>query len=114
MGDFTEVLAAIPEFTGPARKEIYVGANGMEIAVVTPLDGGPAIFRSSIPMHSTQGPMTMQFPIPASTIEQAVAGWQDAARAAVREIGEKMKENQRRIVVPGSPAANTAPFKSLN
>ena len=114
MGDFTDLLAALPEFTAPAQRESFADTHGLEIVRITPLDGKPVIYLSSVQVNTTQGQMNVQFPIPAESIEAACAKWQECARAVLKATAEKMKENQRRIVLPGNPAVNSVPFKRLN
>ena len=117
MGDFTDLLASIPEFTKPALRENFADAQGLEIVRITPLDGSPVIYLSSLQVNSTAGQLNIQFPIPADSIENAVSMWQECARTALKAAGEKMKEQQRRIVLPGQPPTpplNGAPFKRLN
>lgn len=115
MGDFTNILNAIPEFTAPAKRESYVDNHGLEIVVLTPLDsslGAASVYLSSVELHSTHGPIRIQFPIAADTLDAAIAGWQAAAKAAILKAGEEMKANQRRIVLPGNaPAGNQHPLK---
>lgn len=113
MGDFTDIVNAVPEFTKPGVRESFVDAQGLEIIRVTPMDGSAALFISSVQVTTTQGPMTVQFPIVAASIEEAIAKWQESARTALRAFAEKMREAQRRIVLPGNPAANSAPFKRI-
>lgn len=115
MGDFTDILNAVPEFTNPARRESYFDPRGMEIIVLTPLDGSAVRYLSTVQLQSTQGLMTLSFPLPGvDSIQAACAAWQEAARAAIKSCGEKMRENQRRIVLPGNPAVNTRPVKTIN
>lgn len=114
MGDFTTLLDSIPPFTAPAKRESFADTQGLEIVRITPLDGSPVLYLSSVEVNTTQGKMRIQFPIPADTIEAACAAWQECARAALKEAAEKMRANQRRIVLPGNGAANSAPFKTIN
>lgn len=109
MGDFTDILAAVPEFTAPALRESFVNTQGLEIVRITPMNGAKVLYLSSVQVNSTQGQMNIQFPIPADSIEDAVRAWQECARTALKATAEKMRENQRRIVLPGNPAANTQP-----
>lgn len=113
MGDFTDILNAVPEFTGAAYRESFVDAHGSEIVRITPRDEGVVIFLSSVQVNTTQGPMNLQFKIDADSIDAAIAAWQASARAALRAFGEQLRANQRRIVLPGNPAANSLPFKPL-
>ena len=114
MGDFADVLKAVPEFTRPGLRETFVDAIGLEIMRVTPLDGAPALYFSLVRVQTMQGPMGVNFQInDVASIEAAAAAWQASARAALTQFGEKMRENQRRIVLPDNPAANSAPFKRI-
>lgn len=113
MGDFTDILNAVPEFTKAARREVFVSEHGMDIVRITPMDGSEVIYLSSILVNTTQGPMAVKFEIKADTINAAIAAWQTSARAALRQFAEQLRANQRRIVLPGNPAANSLPFKPL-
>lgn len=114
MGDFTDLLAAIPTFDKPARCERIVSVNGAEIAIIKPLDSTETFYKSQVNVQTTQGPMQVTFILPADSIEAACAMWQECARKAIEAFGQKMAENQRRIVMPGNSAANTLPFKAIN
>lgn len=114
MGDFSDILASIPQFTAPARRESIIDPHGLEIVIVSPLDGSQVKYISSINLQSTRGPVHIEFPIPADSLEAAIAGWQEAARTAILKAGEEMKANQRRIVLPGHAPANDVPFKRIN
>lgn len=115
MGDFTDILNAVPEFQNPARRENYVDTHGLIISMITPLDGAAAVYMSSVQLQTTQGPVTITFKINgADSIGAACAAWQAAAREAIKSFGEKMKANERRIVLPGNPAANSRPVKTIN
>lgn len=114
MGDFTEVINGLPILGAVAKRESYQDKQGVEIIVITPLDGSPAEYQSALNMQTTQGPMRVTFGIKAGSVEDACTGWRQAAQEALREFGEQMKANQRRIVLPGNPAANGVPFKQMN
>lgn len=69
-------------------------------------------FRSTIIMASSQGQVPIPFEIKAATIAEAAMHWRTAARAAVLDFDRKMKEAQRRIIVPSASA--NAPFPKAN
>lgn len=115
MGGYTKTLESVPEFTGPARTERFASSNGMEIVAIAPLDGSPVVYQSSINLQTTQGTINLVFTITeVDSIEAACAKWQLSAREAIQVAAQRMKEQQRRIVLPGNPAANSLPFKELN
>ena len=113
MGDFTQLLETLPDIGPMARRETYVDMHGHEINVMTPVDGGPVLYLSALTIETTQGQMRVQFAIKANSLDEAIALWREAARGALKVAAAKMRENERRIVLPGNTAANTAPFKQI-
>lgn len=112
MGDFTDMIDGLPHITPMAECKRYSDQNGIEITVVIPLDGTTCQYISAINVQTNQGPMRVQFAIKAQSIEEAALGWREAAQAALREFGKKMKENQRRVILPGATSA-PLPFKTI-
>ena len=114
MGDFTDLMNNIPELSPMAKRETYVDQHGIEIQVITPLSGSAVQYISALEVQTNQGPMRLQFGIRAESLEDAAKGWRVAAKEALQEFGKKMLENQRRILLPDSPQANTVPFRTIN
>lgn len=73
-------------------------------------------FRSAVNILTNQGPATLQFMIDADTITEAAERYVAAAKAAVEEAKRQMKENARRIIVPGALGTGIpqAPFRKVN
>jgi len=121
VGDFTEIMKAVPEFTAPAERKSYVDEHGMEIIELKPLRDDAIVvvtggaysvkYFSFVELHSTRGPIRIQFAIEADSIGAAINGWQTAAKAAIQKAGEEMKANQKRIVLPGN---EPHPFRVVN
>lgn len=114
VGDFTDLMNNIPELSPMAKRETYVDQHGIEIQVITPLSGSAVQYISALEVQTNQGPMRLQFGIRAESLEDAAKGWRVAAKEALQEFGKKMLENQRRILLPDSPQANTVPFRTIN
>ena len=117
VGDLTNILNAMPEVKNEnaAKRESYVDDHGIEIIVLTPLDGSAVRYFSTVQLQSTQGPVTVQFPLAGvDSIQAACASWQEAARAAIKATAEQMRKNERRIVLPGNETANTKPARIIN
>lgn len=84
---------------GTIRKMIPVVADGS-------LDNGrPVQYVGSTQIMTPGGALPLSFEIEAATLEDAVAGFGDAAKLAVERTMEELKEMQRQqassIVVPG-------------
>jgi hypothetical protein len=110
--DFEKMLDNVPE-CGPLQQVVnWVSPlHGVEIQQ---LSGGNLLessqFRSTVVLHSPQGPIPIAFEIPASTVHEAQLAWKAAAQQAIREFDSRVRASQRRIVVPGV-AANQLPMR---
>jgi hypothetical protein len=94
------------------REDVYTDLRVASIRRLTPIqiDGSddtarPVLFMGETQLMSARGPLPVQCPIPASSLEEAVAAFPDAVNNAVEQMIEEAKEMQRqeasRIVVPG-------------
>lgn len=95
-----------------AREEVYTDSRIGSVRKLIPvtLDGEPDTSRPVQYFGSTQimtpgGALPLSFEIEAATLKEAVAGFGEAAKQAVHETMEELKEMQRQqassIVVPG-------------
>lgn len=84
-------------------------AVGAEIQMaVSPDPLVKPVFKSTVNVMTNRGPATIAFDIQdASTIQEACRLWHAAAKTAVAKAQKHMRDQQRRIVLPGAP---TAPF----
>ena len=108
MGDFTDVLAAVPEFgKAYSREQFFNPDSDGAITVFTPVDGSQPIFVSAAVIQTNRGPMQVNFRLAALTLADACEVWQATARIAIEGFGHQLKEQQGRIVLP----ENAVPFK---
>jgi len=95
------------------REEIFTDLRVASIRKLVPIqpDGSPdasrpALFTGQTTLMSAAGPLPVQCPIEASTLEEAARMFPDAIRQAVERLVEEARELQRReasrIVVPGA------------
>lgn len=98
--------------TALSREEVYTDSRIGSIRKMTPVtsDGEPDESRPVQYFGSTQimtpgGALPLSFEIESETLAGAVAGFGDAAKVAVEQTMEELKEMQRQqassIVVPG-------------
>jgi hypothetical protein len=68
----------------------------------------PALYEGHASLMTQRGPLPLQFHIEANTLEEALAKFPDAARQALTETLEQIRQMQREaqssIVVPGAGA----------
>ncbi len=94
------------------REEIITDLKIASIRMLTPikLDGSPdesrePIFTGQTTLMSAAGPLPVQCPLEATTLEEATAQFPEAVKQAVERLVEEAREMQRReasrIVVPG-------------
>jgi len=109
MNNDTEIKMDVTSF---CREEVYTDSRIGSIRKLLPvtLDGEPDPARPVQYIGSTQimtpgGALPLSFEIETDTLAGAVAGFGEAARAAVERTMEELKEMQRQqassIVVPG-------------
>jgi hypothetical protein len=110
-----KVLGDIKIDTGNLyREEVVTDLRVASIRCLTPIlvDGSDDTSRSRLFMGETQlmsarGPLPIQCPIQAQTLEEAIDAFPEAVNTAVEQMIEEAKEIQRqeasRIVVPGQP-----------
>jgi hypothetical protein len=100
------------DVTALSREEVYTDSRIGSIRKMIPvtLDGEqdssrPVQFVGSTQIMTPGGALPLSFEIEAKTLEDAVAGFGDAAKVAVEKTMEELKEMQRQqassIVVPG-------------
>ncbi len=96
------------------REEAYTDLRVATIRRLTPIkaDGSPdgtrpALFSGQTNLMSQAGPLPVECPIDATTLEEAIAKFPEAIKEAVDRLVEEAKEMRRReasrIVVPGGP-----------
>ena len=96
------------------REEVYTDLRVATIRKLVPVlpDGSPdpsrpALFSGQTNLMSQAGPLPVECPIDASTLEEATARFPEAIKEAVDHLVEEAKEIRRReasrIVVPGGP-----------
>ncbi|MCH8131503.1 MAG: hypothetical protein IIA30_03035 [Myxococcales bacterium] len=94
------------------REEIVTDLKVASIRMLTPikLDGSPdesrePIFTGQTTLMSAAGPLPVQCPLEATTLEEATAQFPDAVKQAVERLVDEAREMQHReasrIVVPG-------------
>ncbi len=83
------------------RKLVPVKADG------SPDDSRPALFSGQTNLMSQAGPLPVECPIDATSLEEATAKFPEAIKEAVDRLVEEAKEIRQReasrIVVPGGP-----------
>jgi hypothetical protein len=95
------------------REEVFTDLRVASIRKLVPIkaDGSPdasrpPLFTGQTTLMSAAGPLPVQCPIEASTLEEAAQKFPDAIRQAVERLVEEAREIQRReasrIVVPGA------------
>jgi len=96
------------------REEVVTDLRVASIRRLTPIkvDGSedtsrPTLFMGETQLMSARGPLPIQCPIQAQTLEAAIEAFPEAVNKAVEQMIEEAKEMQRqeasRIVVPGQP-----------
>ena len=94
------------------REEIVTDLKVASIRMLTPikLDGSPdesrePIFTGQTTLMSAAGPLPVQCPLDATTLEEATAQFPEAVKQAVERLVDEAREMQRReasrLVVPG-------------
>lgn len=102
MSGFKDLLDKLPKFEEAWEKKEWVDpASGVAIVQMIP----PSVlqapkFGSSLMIQTSQGNIPLSFEIHATSLDEAVRGWNAAARQAVTEFDEQMQKNARRIVMP--------------
>ena len=98
------------------REETFTDLKIASIRRLTPVKsdgsddpGRPQIFVGETTLMSARGPLPINCPIEAATLEEAIAAFPKAVQDAVERMMEEAKEMQRqeasRIVVPGQGPA---------
>lgn len=96
------------------REEVYTDLRIATIRKLVPVhaDGSPdpsreALFSGQTNLMSQAGPLPVECPIDASSLEEAAAKFPEAIKDAVDRLVEEAREMRRReasrIVVPGGP-----------
>lgn len=96
------------------REESFTDLKVASLRRLTPikLDGSedpdrPSLFIGETQLMSQRGPLPIQCPIEAASLEEAIDKFPDAMNAAVERMVEEVRELQRqeanRIIVPGQP-----------
>jgi hypothetical protein len=96
------------------REEVFTDLRVATIRRLTPIqaDGSPdpsrqPLFSAQTHLMSQAGPLPVEAPLNATTLEEAIASFPTAIQAAVDKLIEEAKEMRRRessrIVVPGGP-----------
>ena len=104
------------------REEVITDRKNGSIRVLTPvtLEGTRDLTREVVYMGETQimtqmGPLPISFKINAATLEEAVKGYGEAAKAGVQETIAKLEEMRReaasKIVTPGDAGFAAAASK---
>jgi hypothetical protein len=100
------------------REEVYSDLSVGSIRQMTPVtpDGKadatrPLLFVGQAQVYTPQGPMPVQFPIEAGDLRQAMERFAEAMEAFVARLVEEARELQRqeqsRLIVPGSAAGKS-------
>src|SRR5210317_2296269 len=100
-----------------SREEVFTDSRVGTIRKMTPVtvngdvdDTRPVQFIGSTQIMTPGGALPLSFEIETDTLEGAVAGFGDAAKIAVENTMEELKEMQRQqassIVVPGREGRN--------
>jgi hypothetical protein len=95
------------------REEVYTDLRVATIRRLVPVkedgsadDSRPALFSGQTNLMSQAGPLPVEAPIDASTLEEAMQKFPGAIKEAVERLVEEAKEIRRReasrIVVPGA------------
>lgn len=96
------------------REEVYTDLRVATIRKLVPVraDGSPddsraALFSGQTNLMSQAGPLPVECPIEATSLDEAALKFPEAMKAAVERLMEEAKEIRRReasrIVVPGGP-----------
>ena len=94
------------------REETFTDLKVASIRRLTPITaeglddpGRPTLFIGETTLMSARGPLPINCPIDATTLQEAFAAFPQAVQAAVERLMEEAREMQRqeasRIVVPG-------------
>lgn len=102
MSGFKELLDKLPHLEEAREKREWADpASGIIITELVPNSIlQPALFTSTLMLQTSQGGVPLTFSINAPNLEEAVKGWNAAARQAVTEFDAQMQKNARRIVMP--------------
>ena len=100
--DFQSVLDTIPEFGTPyIQTEIAGAESGAIISVWSPLRPNfPTIFKSHVVIQGDRESFTVLFEINASTLEEAIDMWREAAQYATKEYNKQIISRQLRELSP--------------
>jgi hypothetical protein len=104
------------------REEVYTDLRVATIRVLVPvrIDGTPdpsreTLFSGQTTLLSQAGPLPVECPIEAKTLQEATAKFPQAMKEAVDRLIEEAREIRRReasrIVVPGGPLPGTGPLR---
>jgi len=103
--------------TALTREEVYIDSRVGTVRRMIPVtaegevdNSRPVQFIGSTQIMTPGGALPLSFEIKADTLESAVAGFGEAAKAEVERTMEELKEMQRQqassIVVPGGEGSN--------
>ena len=96
------------------KEEVFTDLRVASIRRLSPIkvdgspdDSRPVLFMGETQLMSARGPLPVQCPIEATTLEAALDRFPEAVKRAVDQLIEEARELQRqeasRIVVPGQP-----------
>jgi hypothetical protein len=99
------------------KEEVVTDLRVATLRRLTPIkvDGSddesrPVLYMGETQLMSARGPLPIQCPIEAGSLEEAIDAFPDAVNVAVENMIEEAKEMQRqeasRIVVPGQPSGS--------
>lgn len=111
MSGFKDLLDQLPELTDLWLKTDYADPKSGMIITKLSQDSVliPPRFGSSLLVQTNQGNINLTFTIEANTIEEAMRGWNAAAKKAVADLEVQMRENSRKIVLPSPPMRHGVP-----
>jgi hypothetical protein len=100
------------------REEVFTDLQAASIRRLTPVkadgsqdDGRDVIYIGETNLMTQMGPLPVQFPIEAKSLDDAFSQFAEGVKGAIERLNERAKEMAReessRIVVPGAAAPGT-------
>ncbi len=100
MSGFKDVLESIPTPGTLMKREEFVDpATNISIVMLTSPLSEPKFF-SVLNIQTPNGPVGLNFPIPAADLEAAKGMWRKLAQEALTKFDEQMSKQSKRILVP--------------
>ena len=101
------------------REEVFTDLQAASIRRLTPVktdgsqdDGRDVIYIGETNLMTQMGPLPVQFPIEAESLDDAFSQFAEGVKGAIERLNERAKEMAReessRIVVPGAAAPGMA------